>query len=142
MNNDLCKTLQQFLESVWNEDDIEAADNYIAASYTIRHDPGDPWDGKTLDIEGFKERVRISRAPFPDQRFDVEEMIPDKDRVAVSWRWRGTHEGDIPGFQATGKVIAMSGLTIYSFVDGRIAGHWQVTDRLGVFQQLSTIANH
>jgi predicted ester cyclase len=30
----------------------------------------------------------------------------------------------------------MSGITVYSFEDGRLTGHWQVTDRLGVLMQL------
>jgi hypothetical protein len=46
---------------------IEAADKYVASRYVIHHNPGDPWDGKTLDFVGYKERVKLSRAPFPDQ---------------------------------------------------------------------------
>jgi len=137
MNTDLCDILQRFLERVWNQGDIDAADEYIAPSYVIRHDPGDPWDGRTLDIEGFKERVRVSRAPFPDQRFKIEDMIPGDGRVAVSWLWQATHQGDVPGFPANGKTIVMSGVTVYSFISRKISGHWQVCDRLGVFQQLS-----
>ena len=31
----------------------------------------------------------------------------------------------------------MSGATAYGFdAEGRITGHWQITDRLGVYQQL------
>ncbi len=141
MSDHLCKTLQRFLETVWNEGNIDAAPEFIADSYAIRHDPGDPWDGKVLDVEGFKNRLRISRTPFPDQRFDVEEMIPGDHRVAVSWRWRGIHIGDIPGLPATGETISMSGLTIYFFVNDKISGHWQVADRLGVMQQLTAAAN-
>jgi len=83
------------------------------------------------------ERVRLSRAPFPDQRFDVQEWFENDEGVAITWLWSATHLGDLPGFRATGKPIAISGATIYRF-DGanRITGHWQVTDRLGVFRQL------
>lgn len=90
-----------------------------------------------LDIAGFKERVRQSRAPFPDQRFDVQEMFADGEAVVVTWLWSATHQGDLPGFPATGKPIRMSGATVYYFDEtDRIAGHWQITDRLGVYQQL------
>ncbi|EBW2250074.1 hypothetical protein C9R18_25875, partial [Salmonella enterica subsp. enterica serovar Enteritidis] len=64
--------LATFLDRVWSSGDIDAIDEFLADRYTIRHDPGDPWNGQTLDIAGFKERVRLSRAPFPDQRFDVQ----------------------------------------------------------------------
>jgi len=31
----------------------------------------------------------------------------------------------------------MSGLTIYYFDGDRISGHWQIVDRMSVYQQLS-----
>ncbi len=129
--------LAQFIRRIWDEGDADAADDFLADVYAIRHDPGDGWDGGTLDLEGFKERVRISRAPFPDQRFDIRGMFAEGDAVVMTWLWAGTHRGDIPGFPATGKTIRMSGATVYTFDgDDRITGHWQITDRLGVFQQL------
>lgn len=129
--------LRDFLDSVWSNGDMEACDRFVAQSYTIRHDPGDPWDGRTLTPEEFKERARLSRAPFPDQRFTVQQWFENDDAVAITWLWTGTHLGDFPGFPATGRKLAMSGATSYFFdAQDRLVGHWQVTDRLGVFRQL------
>ncbi len=128
--------LRQFLTEVWSNGDIAACDRYIAAKYTVLHDPGDPWDKCELDLAGYKERVALSRAPFPDQAFTIQELVGEDQKVVVSWLWSATHKGDIPGFPATGKRINMSGITVYSFEEGRLTGHWQVTDRLGVYSQL------
>lgn len=128
--------LSRFLEEVWSNGDIEACDRYIAEKYTIQHDPGDPWDKRELDLAGYKERVTLSRAPFPDQIFTIQELVGEGQKVVVSWLWEATHKGDIPGFPATGRRISMSGMTMYSFEKGRLTGHWQITDRLGVFMQL------
>lgn len=128
--------LTRFIQEVWNEGDAEAADKYLAPQYTIHHDPGDPWDRRTLDLEGFKERVRTSRAPFPDQCFAINELIAEPDKVVATWFWTGTHKGEVAGFAASGKTITMSGLTVYYFDGERITGHWQVVDRAGVYQQL------
>ncbi|MER2535414.1 MAG: ester cyclase [Rhizobiaceae bacterium] len=131
------RLLAEFLDAVWSRGEIDRSGEFVAANYAILHDPGDPWEGRTLDLPGFKERVRLSRAPFPDQRFDVQQMFDSEDGVAVTWLWSGTHLGDVPGFPATGRRITMSGATAYRFDDaGRLSGHWQVTDRLGVFRQL------
>ncbi|MEP2989483.1 MAG: ester cyclase [Parasphingorhabdus sp.] len=130
-------TLTRFLKEVWSEGKVEAVDQYLSASYTIHHDPSDPWDGKTLSVGEFKDRLVQSRAMAPDQVFEVKRMIEDGSAIAAAWTWSGTHLGDIPGFPATGRKIAMSGLTIYDFADNRLCGHWQVADRLSVFQQLS-----
>ncbi len=130
------KLLLQFIEEVWNEGNAEASDKYIASKYTIHHDPGDPWDKKVLDLQGYKERVRLSRAPFPDQRFSIQDILANGDRVVMTWYWIATHQGDIPGFPATGNQIRMSGVTVYYIEGGRFTGHWQITDRLGVYMQL------
>ncbi len=130
------KILTRFLQEVWTEGNLDAADKYIAPRYTIRHDPGDPWEKKELDLAGFKERVRLSRAPFPDQCFEIQGLFADGDAVVVTWLWTGTHLGDIPGFPATGKPISMSGASVYYFDGDLLTGHWQITDRLGVYQQL------
>lgn len=129
--------VRRFIKEVWTDGRIDACDTYLSEFYTIRHDPGDLWDGQKLDIDGFKERVRRSRAPCPDQKFEVQEMFADNNAVIVTWKWSATHKGDIAGFPATGKRLFMSGATVYYFDDrDRIAGHWQIADRLSVFRQL------
>ena len=140
-NNDRMKQLlTEFIHEVWSQGNIDCSDKYLAPRYTIHHDPGDPWDKQELDLEGFKDRVRRSRAPFPDQRFEIQELFADGNAVVVTWLWTATHQGDLPGFPATGRPIKMSGATVYYFEADRITGHWQITDRLGVFQQLRQAA--
>lgn len=64
-------------------------------------------------------------------------MAEGDDVVMMTWRWQATHSGDFPGFPATRKTIRMTGATAYYFdAANRLTGHWQITDRLGVFQQL------
>lgn len=131
--------LTWFIEEVWNQGDIDAADRYVAPLYAVQHDPGDPWDGRELDLASYKERVRLARAPCPDQRFELLAVVADDDAgiVIATWRWGGTHTGPLSGFPSTGRPLRMTGATVYSFDrDDRITGHWQVIDRLGVYQQL------
>ena len=129
--------LAEFIRRVWDEGDAGAAADYVASSYTIHHDPGDPWEGKALDLAGFQDRVRQSRAAFPDQQFAVQGLFADGDTVVVTWLWHATHAGDLPGFPASGRTVRMSGATAYMFDNrDRLTGHWQITDRLGVYQQL------
>ncbi len=137
MVQDHKEILSRFFVQVWNQGNEAAVDDFLADTYTIHHDPGDPWHGKTLNPGEFKERLRVSRAPFPDQEFVIQKMTGEDNRLAVCWLWSGTHTGDMPGFPATGRTINMSGFTLYYFDEQRICGHWQVSDRLSVFQQLN-----
>lgn len=133
----LKQVLARFIRDVWDEGDLSAVETYVAERYTIHHDPGDPWDGQVLDLAGYRARLAASRAPFPDQRFDIQGLYADGDTVVMTWLWAATHRGEVGGFPATGATVRMSGITAYGFDDARrLTGHWQVTDRLGVFQQL------
>ena len=136
MSEQNMRTLREFIDLVWNQGDIEAIDQFVAREYQIHHDPGDPWDGQTLSVEGFKERVRVSRSPIPDQRFDIQTMLANDSEVQITWLWEGTHLGEIAGFAPTAKTLRMSGATVYYFSEGRITGHWQVADRMSIYQQL------
>ena len=133
---DNARTLADFMGSVWNRGDAAAVDRFLADQNVIHSDPGDPWDGATLSREEFKERLRTSRAPFPDLRFEIRETVAAGDRVAIAWRMRGTHTGPLGPYPATGRRIDVPGMTVYYFDDGRITGHWQVVDRISVAQQL------
>ncbi len=127
----------EFMDRIWNGRELSALDRYIAPIYTIRSDPGDPWDGRTLTRGEFAERLKISCAPFPDQKFTIEAMIAEGSAVALDWRWSGTHLADLPGFPASGRIVKTSGLTLYDFESGLLRGHRQQTDRLGVYRRLS-----
>lgn len=130
------RLIKCFLDEVWSNGDLSNVESFIASEYTIKHDPNDPWENQALSIEGFKNRVEKSRAMAPDQTFYVVSMVEEGKKVAVSWTWKGTHLGDVAGIAATRKSISMSGLTIYDFVDGKLSGHWQIADRLSVYQQI------
>ena len=136
MTTNIDQTLLRFIEDVWNQGKLESIDDYLADQYHIVHDPGDPWDGQTLSRAAFKQRVAQSRAPIPDQTFDVQTVFTQDQQVCITWLWQGTHQGEISGFKPTGHTLTMSGATVYSFQDLRISGHWQIADRLSIYQQL------
>ena len=131
--------LREFIERVWNRGEVEAIGSFVAPEYIIHSDPGDPWQGQTLDNEAYERRVVASRAPFPDLHFDLLELMSEGDRIAVSWRMRGTHSIELAGNPATGRRIDVAGMTIYDFCAGRVTGHHQVVDRLSVLQQLDLL---
>lgn len=127
--------LAEFIERVWNNEEVDAVEQYVAPRYVIFHDPGDPWDGQTLNLAEFKARLVQSRSAAPDQTFKCEEMVGAGDKVAMAWTWKGTHIGDIAGIPATGRPIRMSGLTIYYFK--KTYASWSLANRRS-FRRLST----
>ena len=121
--------VRELLDLVWNEGDLDAAERYVADGYTVRHDPGDPWEGQRLTVTQYVERVGSYRAFFPDQRFTVHELLADNHKVMVTWSWQGTAATEPPGPLPPGTVLTATGATVYYVEEDKITGHWQVIHR-------------
>lgn len=131
--------LSNFMTDVWNKGDFSKLSDYITNEYVVKHDPGDKWEGKTLDYESFKERVSYSRNAFPDLTFDIQEFLEEDGKIAITWLMSGTHLGALDGLPPTHKHFSISGMTIYSFENGKISGHQQAYDRLGFLAQIGVL---
>jgi len=89
-------------EEVWHQGDLERIDELFAPDF-VRHDPG----GR--EIQGPEENrqfIKGLRAAFPDLRFTVLDQIAEGDKVAVRYRFQGTHLGDFQGIPPTRKQVA------------------------------------
>ena len=84
----------------------------------------------------YKQVSAALRGAFPDVRFTVDELVAERDRVAVRMTTSGTHRGAFMGIAPTGKPLSWVGAGILHVRDGRIARQWALQDRLGIFEQL------
>src|SRR5215212_3803450 len=78
-------------------------------------------------------------AAFPGCQLDFEDTVAEGDRVGIRFAVRGTHGGDFQGIPATGKPVALSGLTMLRFEDGRCVERWTQADFMGLLQQIGAI---
>jgi steroid delta-isomerase-like uncharacterized protein len=99
----------------------------------VYYDPGAP---PSVGHQGQRERTARLTAAFSNPRFDIHDMIAEGDKVAVRWTFHGKHTGPFGPMAATGKDIAMSGITIYVMRDGKIAEARSNFDQMGMMQQL------
>jgi len=124
------------MDEVWNKQGFDKVEKYVHSQYAIYLDPGDQWEGKTLNHHEFKERLRFSFDSFPDMKFEITSAIEDENHVAITWILTGTNFGPIGAYPAKKKSINTNGMTIYHFKDNLISGHMQVFDRFTVMKQL------
>ena len=79
--------------------------------------------------------AREERQAMPDMRVTVNQMVAEKDLVAVYWAVAGTNTQAGMGFPATGKKIKISGMTLFRFKAEKICEEWSVWDMLSVMKQ-------
>lgn len=129
------KALARRLFDAINAHDLDAAHKLYAADATY-HDlpPGMPksWETVVTAMTGYFEA-------FPDMQTEIEEIVADGDKVAVRYRWTGTHSGPLLDIPATGKKVNQSGAGLYRFAGGKIVESWLKGDQMNLMQQLGVM---
>jgi steroid delta-isomerase-like uncharacterized protein len=128
--------VRRFLEEIFSGGNLELVDELFAPHYVL-HDPAVP--GEVRGPEGVKQYVGMYRGAYPDTRFTVEDQIAEGDEVVTRWTGRGAHQGELMGIPPTGREVTITGITIDSISDGRIAEEWNHFDQLGLLQQLGVV---
>jgi predicted ester cyclase len=58
----------------------------------------------------------------------IDDLLAEGDRVAVRYRARGTHTGELFGAAPTGRAVTITGIEIYRVEGSRIAEYWGEAD--------------
>jgi steroid delta-isomerase-like uncharacterized protein len=124
------RTVGQLFET-FNQGDLGAIDQLVGPGYVGAQGDRGP--------AGFKAVVAGLRTAFPDIHYTLEDVVAEGDRVAVRWRWTGTHAAPFRAFPATGKAVTNTGAGIFRLADGKIVAATLETDRLGFLEQVGAV---
>lgn len=121
----------RLVSEVWNERDLDVADEILAADYE-----GHGYGGGDVDRDGYKQFVDKHFDLFPDLEMSVDETIAEDEKVVARWTITGTQEGPVLGIEPTGKEVAVPGVTVYRVEDGRVVEDWNTPDPRALMKQL------
>ena len=108
------------------------SDSYVNHQVSAAAPPSANVTPKQGTVAVFKARL----AGLPDLKVTIEVMVADKDHVAASFVYAGTHKGTYLGVAPTGRTIRFTSCDILRVQDGRIVEHWGMGDIAGVLAQL------
>jgi predicted ester cyclase len=123
----------RFFEGAWHSDAPDATVDEMMVEDFVDNTPV---PGQIPGREGNKWWVRTVRAGFPDIRGTAEPIISDGEYVGFVIQQEGTHTGDFLGIPPTGKRIAIQGIDIMRYEDGRFREGWATFDIMSVMAQL------
>ena len=86
------------------------------------------------------EHISQAEAAFPAYELIAEELIAERDLVAMRATFHGVHSGPFAGIPPTGRAVSAGLMIIYRIDSGRIVEHWMQFDSLGVMAQLQDTA--
>jgi steroid delta-isomerase-like uncharacterized protein len=125
----------RFFEEVWNNKNLGAIDELMAADYVANSVP----PPLPPNREGIKQFVTVYQMAFPDARFRLDEQIAEGNKVVTRWTAVATHEGALMGIPATGKKATVTGITIDRHAGGKIVETSFEFDAMGMLIQLGVI---
>jgi steroid delta-isomerase-like uncharacterized protein len=119
---------------VFNAGDVDRCLALIAPDLIINlAELPEPQHGRETWRQGFE----LMRHAFPDLQARIEDIVADRDKVAVRVRFRGTHAGEFLGFPATGRTVEYVSHEFYRIADGLIVEEWICSDMATLLGQLS-----
>ena len=128
--------VRRLYQEVWNKRKIAVVDELISKSHAL----SDPIvSGSQVGPELYKSRVAQLVRALPDLHFTIEDLICEGDKVVACWTISGTHQGEFLEISATGKKIAVEGITIHHIKNGKILDSHARWDVLGLMRQLGAI---
>src|SRR6202022_3607315 len=107
------------------EDDISRGDEAVAERI-IHPDFVDHTNppGMQHGLAGHKAIVRLFRTAFPDQWWQIEDLIAEGDKIVARTTMTGTHQGDFFGISPTGRSVTLTGAHISRVADGGGIALW------------------
>jgi steroid delta-isomerase-like uncharacterized protein len=127
---------RRFFEELLGQGKWDAAVETLSGDVVMHH-PSSP--EAISGREAVKQFLGGFRAGFPDLQMTVEDAFTSGDKVAIRWRARGRHTGELFGVSPTGKQMNVAGISILRIADGKIVEDWVAEDTLGMLRQLGVL---
>jgi steroid delta-isomerase-like uncharacterized protein len=125
-NKDL---IRRFYREAINERDSSACERLLNEDFVH--------NGEARGQAGQRQAVDYFLSAFSDLRNEIDLILAEGDLVAAHQRWRGTHDGEFLGVEATGREVEFTSTAVLRVSDGLIAQAWDEMDAAGLLQQLA-----
>ena len=94
--------------------------------------------GDLVGLEACKDFYMNYVNGFSDLEFTILEVLGQGDRLVKHWNFKGTHTGTAFGLPATGNKLDLSGTTLVTMKDGKIAKEQDFFDVTQMLNKLTT----
>ena len=135
MSTEENKAVVRRLFEAYNQHNLAGVEELCAPDY-VWHGPAGFGD---MDLAAMKQVMPAYFTAFPDLHWTVDDLIAEGDKVVSRYTCRATHQGELMGIPATGKVVTWTCILISRFAGGKCVEDWEEADMLGLFQQLGAI---
>jgi steroid delta-isomerase-like uncharacterized protein len=127
------KIVEDFFHEVWQKQNIEAIDRFVAEDFVITSDEVD-----IVSREKFKAWVAGFLQRIDDFNFEVIESFQNAEGTRVASRWRVTGKNNgVLGSVADQQLISFTGTAVWAVSpEGKLLHNWVERSTWALAQQL------
>ncbi|MCC2672480.1 MAG: hypothetical protein K0Q72_4952 [Armatimonadetes bacterium] len=129
---DVVAIVDRLRAEVYNDGNLDVMPEIVADGYL--HGSANGPDAIGI-VDGGTQISRFLTA-LPDLEWTFDEVIVQGDQVAARWTIRGTHDGDLLGFAATGNPVEYTGISFFTVQCGKIVAFQTEMDAAGLVEQV------
>ena len=124
--------VERFRTEVYNAGNTDALPEIVAEGYL--HGAANGPDA--VGIAAGAKQIGGFQTALPDLAWSFDEAIAQGDQAAARWTVRGTHDGDLLGFAATGTPVEFTGISFWKVACGKIVEFQTEMDAAGLLEQV------
>ena len=128
------EVVRRLYHEVFGQGRLDAVDELVHPDAVDLHDAQD-----RRGPERVKEVVSMLRGAFPDQRWEITELVGEGDRVAMYSTWTATHEGSFMGMAPTHRRASVHHMYLFRLAEGKVIEYAAVRDDLAMMGQLGLL---
>jgi steroid delta-isomerase-like uncharacterized protein len=135
MTTDLA-TFADTINQAWNSHDMEKVLGFYSSEY-VAEDVGQAFllrgpEGVRLMLENYWQA-------FPDLEFTIMDTVVQNSRLVIVWMAEGTHQGTIMHIPATGRRVAVRGVSIIDVQEGLVMRGKYIWDLAGMLRHMGLL---
>ena len=121
----------EYSRRIWEDHDLDYIDQVFHKDAII-HSPLNVRSGTTT----MRETIDKWLTAFPDLEINWLDFVAEGNKVVSRWRALGTHLGSFFETSPSHTDVSYSGVTFYTFEDGKVAEYWALVDMHNLLRQL------
>jgi steroid delta-isomerase-like uncharacterized protein len=125
--------LQRAFEA-WNSRDLDGYLMLYDDSIKLHGYSPQPMD--KASVRGFYQMIHQA---FDGPKLTFHDVFSNGNRLAIRFTMTGTHRGEFLGIAPTGRNVAVDGITVLHFKNGRCVERWSSVDMYAWLAQLGAV---
>ncbi len=123
--------VSNFIEEIWNQNQLERIDNYVSADFIDHSLP----PSLPANKEGMKLWIMGTGKSF-EHKTIIDDIVCEDNKVMLKMRMQLKHIGVWRDIEPTHFEISTVGYRYYQLADGKIVEHWSLLDGNSIENQL------